>query len=373
MKSLIEELGLDTDVENKTMDKENAFIQKNSHLNIPSAPQSYRRYGYGLLNYTAKKFLYEWLTDYNEQTIFKNLQAKITNSGMGAIDLVLKLVALCYNKKRLLVAKDMYFATQELLQSYEGTLIEKIDWFESKEELENLKKTVGEDTILFVESISNSFDLIEYDENSLVDYSEYFGAVIVDGSLQGLCRTKPILLEKPNLFYVESLSKHYHPGPSSTISAGILIYHNEHEKNVQKLLETSGIYLQIADLAQLPVDMYFVGKKRIFSIAQNMGDFYRDIKNLKCITHSDLSLRSRMPTVVFLNLRTKKSLEFFMKEANLDERESYGHDNTVALPLGLLLDGASSGLLRIAIGTKGVPQTVLTTLREVDYEIHKRN
>jgi hypothetical protein len=64
-----------------TRNSEDRIIEEYPYLKIRRIPQSYRRYGYALSDFVARKFLYEWLEEYGAIDKFEDLGIKIVNSG----------------------------------------------------------------------------------------------------------------------------------------------------------------------------------------------------------------------------------------------------------------------------------------------------
>lgn len=336
---------------------EEDLIRENSFLNIPEIPQSYRRYGYGLLSYVSKKIIYDWFKDYQKEPLFHSVQSKITNSGMSAIDLTISTLASILNKRKIIAPSNIYFASDELLKMYEHNLLEVVTRYKSKEGLERIiENSDMSDFILFLETCSNSPDMTFYSEEDIKKYSEKFNYVIVDGSLIGLSRVNPSIFDNRNVIYVESLSKNYHQEESSRVTAGIVIYPEQFEESFQKRFYCSGCYLQLNDLMELPVDLYEVGKERIMTITKWVSQFYAESKEcaLKHSVHvakisEDID---KVPLVLFLDFQSNDRLEEYIRLSHIPKRGSFGHNSTYILPIGLMWDTAPEGLARIAFGTE---------------------
>jgi len=371
LRNLIEEHNSDIDIsissDNKTY--EDRLVLNNPHLNISQIPQSYRRYGYGLLSYCVKKFVFKWFEDYEQNHLFEKVQAKFTNSGMAAIDLALNVIA-DGGTKRIIAPKNLYFATDELIDSYKNTLFYNISRFNTRRDLEKLLDNVRGNEILYLETCANSPDMTLWEGNSIKELSREFEYVIVDGTLIGACKINPELFENDNVVYVESLSKNYHSETSSKITSGIIVYPSRLEELFQKRFYCSGVYLQLNDLMEIPIEIYDVGKERIMKISKNVQEFYKNAKkicqtgSIKVSELSDNILNT--PLVVFLDFQNKSRLKTFMEKSQLRQRGSFGHNETYILPIGLMWDTAPPGLARIAFGKNSDNSKLYGALREVN-------
>ncbi|MFW5871542.1 MAG: hypothetical protein ACOCUT_00400 [bacterium] len=349
------EINLAVSSDNRTFEED--LIRENPVFNIPEIPQSYRRYGYGLLSYVSKKMVYDWFEDYQKIPLFNSIQSKITNSGMSAIDLTISTLATVLGTRKIIAPENIYFASDELINMYKGNLLTDVIRFKSKSDLENIIESNNtEEFILFLEVCSNSPDMTFYNEEELIKYSRSFGNVLVDGSLIGLSRINPSMFDNGNMIYIESLSKNYHQEESSKITAGITVYPKELEEAFQKKFYCNGCYLQLNDLMDVPIDLYSAGKKRIEKIAENVQEFYVGVKhqtpnNLVNIPEISDDLR-KTPLVLFLKFQDNKKLKEYVSISGIPKRGSFGHDETYILPIGLMWSSAPPGLARIAFGTK---------------------
>ncbi len=343
---------------------EDNLIQNSPFLNIPNIPQSYRRYGYGLLSYMSQKMVYDWFRDFKSSHLFNLVQSKITNSGMSSIDLAISTLSVLLEGRKIIVPENIYFASDELIKGYENNLLTDIIRFKSKEDLEGIIESNNtNEFILFLETCSNSPDMLFYNEEEIKKYSQKFKNVLVDGSLIGLSRINPSIFDNGNLIYVESLSKNYHQEESSRLTAGIVIYPKELEQSFQKRFYCSGCYLQLNDLMEFPVDLYQVGKERIKAIAENVKTFYMESKvhaSKKSIHIASISEDIRqIPLVLFLDFQSNNKLEEYIRVSHIPTRGSFGHNSTYILPIGLMWESAPQGLARIAFGKESYnPQYV---------------
>ena len=342
------------------------------HLKIRRIPQSYRRYGYGLSDCVARKFLCDWMNNYKYTDRFESIGIKITNSGMAAIDLCLNV--LTTDKKRDLIrTSDLYYASDELIDFYKDRLLGNIYFIdENRENLPELIKK-AEHPIVYIERCVNSPNMSFWDNKNIFEIADKVDYVILDGTLIGAGRIHPEIFKKENVVYVESLSKNYHQKESSHISAGIIAYNRKLDENVQRRLFCSGIYLQINDILQIPYELFHVGKDRIFKISQKVKKFYIEAKKVvddyKDIEMSKISLDyDKIPVVLFLDFKKKEKVERFIKESGIKQRGSFGHDETYILPIGLMWDTAPPGLVRLAFGAKDKNKNLLEALKKL-YEV----
>lgn len=348
---------------------ENNLIEDNPHLNVPKIPQSYRRYGYGLLSYFSKKVTFDWFEDFGRTNSFKSVQSKMTNSGMSAIDLALTTLSTQLGIGKIVAPRNLYFASDELIKSYQKNIFQEITRFDSKSDLEARIAEIEEGTILYLEMCSNSPDMSSFDESLIRKYSGIFSYVVLDGSLIGLSRIDPSIFEYDNVIYVESLSKNYHLDDSSIVTSGIVVYSETLEEEFQKRFYCSGIYLQLNDLMEHPTDIYGVGKDRIEKIARNVQEFYRAAKKIcggSQIAISEISDDQRkIPLVLFIDFKEKSVLSAYITSSGIPQRGSFGHNQTCILPIGLMWDSAPPGLARLAFGKNRYSKKYLDALSEV--------
>jgi len=345
---------------------EEKLFKNSKYLNIAPASISYKRYGYDTLSYFAKKFVYDWFSDYNYKQIFGNIQAKLTNSGMSSIDLILNSLT-HERKKRIIYPKNLYFAAQDLIKFYDKKIFEEVIEvnFSDPTFFNTLEK---ENTILYVEAISNHQNMSYLDEDFIVSLSKKVEYLVIDGTILGASRISPKIFENGNVIYIESLSKNYHFESSSLITAGISIYPDHLEDIFQRRFYGSGSYLQINSLIELPYESYLLGKERISSIVNNVQEIYEELKYLcknSNVHLSEISDLNKMPSVLFLDFDTRERLSYFLEESSLSERQSFGHDSTHILPIGLLWDSAPPGLARITFGKEKDCSGIFNALKKL--------
>lgn len=361
--------GMDLSVAPLNRDSEFCLINSSPHLNIPTIPQSYRRYGYGLLSYCAKKFIHDWFSDHGTPNGFEGIQAKLTNSGMSAIDLVMHVLTLG-GRKRIILPSNSYFVSEELISSYMSRLFDDIITFEAgKEKLEKLVDGCMEDAILYLEIFANSPNMSFWDEVSIRKVSDKVAHVVMDGTLLGISRVAPKILNQRNIIYIESLSKNYHECESSQITSGVVVYPDYLEQAFQTRFFCSGGYLQLNDLLEMPFELYEVGKRRIMSIANHAKNFYGGAKRIceeKGISLSKVADPNNMPVVLFIDFQNKPRLKSFLRESGLETRGSFGHDSTYVLPIGLLWDTSPPGLARITFGSNDDNTKILKALNRIN-------
>jgi len=349
---------------------EDSLIKSFQHLRIPNIPQSYRRYGYGLLSYFSKKLVFDWFEDYHMDKVFPLVQSKITNSGMSAIDLTLTTLSLYKGVTEIVAPQEIYFASDELLDSYGNSLFNNLIRFQSQEDLEEAINNVEADSVLYLETCLNGPNMSFFDEESIKKYAEKFKYVLVDGSLIGLSRINPSIFETGNVVYIESLSKNYHDEESSRITAGLIVYPNGLEDIFQKRFYSAGNYLQLNDLMELPINIYQVGKNRIELIAKNAQKFYREAR--KNIHNESIELPNvsedlkKIPLVLFLDFKENSRLEEYIRLSQISKRGSFGHNETYILPIGLMWESAPPGLARIAFGSEEYSPQIIKALSEVN-------
>jgi len=344
---------------------EDNLIEDHPYLEIRRISQSYRRYGYALCDFVARKLLFEWLSDYGKTKLFKKLGVKIVNSGMAAINLAIHTVNQ-HSKKDFIVPSDLYFASKELFSLYEKKLIGKV-YFLKKGEILN-KSNHRQNSVVFLEKCGNSPEMIFWSEEEIIKLTNFYRYVILDGSLIGLSRINPSILEQRNLLYVESLSKNYHLKESSNFSAGILIYNRDLEELINKEIFCLGNYLQINDLLQFPNKLYMVGKERIRRITNNVRNFYIKVRKLLMksrIKISKIGLKYKeIPMVIFIDFKEKNKAKQFIYESKLKIRGSFGHNNTYILPIGLMWNTTPPGLIRIAFGVKSNNNKIIKAIKK---------
>ena len=346
---------------------EEELVQRHPLLFIPPLPLPYRRDGYGLLSFCAKRFVYHWLKDYGQTDSTENVQTKLSNSGMAAIDLIFNALAL-KGGKRIICPKSLYSASSELIDSYKTTSSIEVLRFKNKEELEEILKQPNEQSVLFLEVCANSPRMTFWENMSIKEMSKKVGYVVIDGTLIGASRINPDILNQGNVIYVESLSKNYHMEKSSEISAGISIYPSSLEDLFQSRFHNSGSYLQMNDLMEMPFELYDVGKEKIEQIARNIQDFYRSVKSF--CQDGKVSISpipedlAKVPLVVFIDFQERSRLEYFLKQSQLKQRQSFGHEETYIIPIGLLWDTAPPGLARIALGRNSENSQLVHALKE---------
>ncbi|MBN2566706.1 hypothetical protein JXB02_01315 [Candidatus Woesearchaeota archaeon] len=343
---------------------EEALARDNPHLNILPIVQSYRRYGYGLLDFMTKRFVHEWFRDFSAGDLFGTVQAKMTNSGMASIDLALTTTGL----RRIIAPKEIYQCSDDLIRSYEGTLFASSERFGSMDELERLVSDSAQDALVFLEYCSNSKDLTVWREDAIIRLATRAGQVIVDGTMIGAGRIDPKIFREGNVIYVESLSKNYHEEGSSRMTAGLTVYPTSMEEGIRQRYQSAGSYLQLAALAGFPFDLYAVGKERTFAIARQVRSFYEaalPICEEKGIWVSGIDEAiERTPLVLYLDFHDKVRAEAYIASSGAPQRGSFGHDGTYLLPLGLMWEDAPDGLVRIAFGKGGYPNSMLKALGE---------
>lgn len=372
IKDIVQEYqsGIDVAISSQNRTFEDGLIRDNPHLNISNIPQSYRRYGYGLLSYVAKKFVFDWFKDFGKTGFFDRVQAKMTNSGMSSIDLALTSLSTVLGKRQIVAPKNLYFATDELLKSYQDTLFREVIRFDTTGDLESLLSNLKDPKILYLEICSNSPDMTFWDEDSIKRYSKLFKYLVLDGTLIGSSRINPKIFENGNVIYIESLSKNYHLDSSSKLTSGIVVYPKNLEESLQKRFYCSGAYLQLSCLMEVPIEFYDVGKERVMEISSNVQEFYRNAKEICCDDRVKISRISdsilNIPLVLFLDFHERERLEIFIKKSELKQRGSFGHDDTYILPIGLMWDTAPPGLARIAFGKKPANPKLYKALKEVN-------
>lgn len=344
-------------------------------------PQTYRRYGYGLSNLVAHKFVESYVADFACDLDVIPV-GRLFNSGMSAITTCIEALSLDASDT-IFYHRDCYFATAEYMKILEsrGVGVRAID-MASGTVIHDLvaHRSMGR-KIVFAESFANHHRMIRAPLEEFAATMRSGDFFMLDNSLIGASQLDPrvFLGNRCNTIYIESLTKYYHSDESSRVSAGIALFPECLRQAVDNTIAIFGTYLQLNDLLELPFSMYETGAQRVKRIAKTCRMFCAAAA--EAIKARSLPIRISMPLVgeqeqtawpgvVFLVLgptsrSTSRDLaERLITSLQLPDRGSFGHRFSSILPIGLRWEDAEDGLIRIAFGSDDSAEVLTERFRQ---------
>lgn len=244
---------------------ENAILEKFPHLEgIRIDGYTYKRYGYVLSDAVATNYA----TEQEAQTV--GFQARLTNSGMAAIDTALR-VALSMSatpkNSWLCHGGRLYPETLNLISEYgrltgcglvsinETDSIEMIDAASHKSRLKGdvyLFETVANHPAMTALATEKVLRLLWKDRVTLILDNTFASSMHYD--IVQLLQNLTVELGEPTctVVIVESLTKYYRTGEDDPVTAGIIMAPASFIAECDDVIARTGVYLPYHSLVQLP-------------------------------------------------------------------------------------------------------------------------
>jgi len=352
---------------------ENVLLERFSKLNVDVPVQSYRRYGYSLLNYVAQRFWNDCCVYHRlNQKVFNRFRARMFNSGMSAIVAMIEALGLSPGDT-VIHHRDCYFATAAYLQilRQRGIIVLAVD----VRDLQSVQalccgKAHGR-TLIVTESVSNHIRMVTAPLAELATLAASASAyLLIDNTLPGACQVEPTIFcsNDDHVIYTESLTKYYHNNESGKRSVGIAIFPDVLREQVDHVTAVFGFYLQLHDVLELPHELFCVGAARIVQIANTTRLLTEYLvsqqrsQRLPFIISVPTSYEGESGVipwsgVIFMRLEphgqctAAQCVARLLSETGFPERGSFGHQTTTVLPIGLRWKDIDDGIVRIAIGS----------------------
>ncbi len=220
----------------------------------------YKRYGYIMNDLVATRYAASM------QALDLGFRARLTNSGMAAIDTAVRVAVGRIAKKtpdgaRIVHASELYPETPKLLEEYATMTNGACLKFSGGELWADEPRSDGD--LFFMETVGNHPRMpVQNLEQMLRRFWNYNGTVILDNTIPSYLRLNPFTIygqlretlgdPKMSMVVIESLTKYYRPRPESQITAGIIVAPESFIDECDAVIARTGAYLPFGCLEKLP-------------------------------------------------------------------------------------------------------------------------
>ena len=339
---------------------------------IRKRAMDYKRYGYAAADLVANMFA-------NACGAFElGFVGTLTNSGMSAVDVVLRAMQLRPGDC-VLTGKTLYSETAKLFQEWNriGVILDRADTV-SNNHL-SFGAQLSPFRLAFFETLGSgpalpvlpTVDLLKklWDKDI---------TLVLDNTLPGgtldVFRIYAKLLEelhqpRMRLVYLESLSKYYRVMGPDDVTAGIILSCPGFIDQCNDVVSRSGQYLPYSSLAKLPFELYEVGRRNACAASEaalKIADFLKTsplVREVSYPTH----YKGGAGAVIYF--RAGGNDPFWIANAMYKvfglPRRSYGHPLTTWLPFGTTVEPTEPELIRLSAGYHEDAGKVIAMLEEV--------